>query len=96
MNESFIALMMEAVRTSETLVNFNVTTRRYIPEDFKLHKSSMFQNSASFVISGVEPLGSATHLIVEQACIHDSGADTGSNCPINHDIMSKQELHGTV
>jgi len=33
----FIALMMEAVRTSETSVNFNVTTRRYIPEDSKLH-----------------------------------------------------------
>jgi hypothetical protein len=28
---------MEAVRTSETSVNFNVTTRRYIPEDPKLH-----------------------------------------------------------
>jgi hypothetical protein len=28
---------MEAVRTSETSVNFNVTTRRYIPEDSKLH-----------------------------------------------------------
>jgi hypothetical protein len=32
-----IALMMEAARTSETSVNFNVTTRRYIPEDTKLH-----------------------------------------------------------
>jgi hypothetical protein len=32
-----IALMMEAVHTSETSVNFNVTTRRYIPEDSKLH-----------------------------------------------------------
>jgi hypothetical protein len=32
----FIALMMQAVRTSETSVNFNVTTRRYIPEDYKL------------------------------------------------------------
>jgi hypothetical protein len=29
--------MMEAVRTSETSVNINVTTRRYIPEDCKLH-----------------------------------------------------------
>jgi hypothetical protein len=28
-----IALMMEAIRTSETSVNFNVTTWRYIPED---------------------------------------------------------------
>jgi hypothetical protein len=32
-----IALMMEAVRNSETSVNFNVTTRRYISEDSKLH-----------------------------------------------------------
>jgi hypothetical protein len=32
------ALMMEAVRTSETSVNFNVTTRRYVPQDSsKLH-----------------------------------------------------------
>jgi hypothetical protein len=28
---------MEVVRTSETPVNFNVTTRRYIPEDSQLH-----------------------------------------------------------
>jgi hypothetical protein len=28
--------MMEAVRTSETSINFNVTTLRYIPEDPKL------------------------------------------------------------
>jgi hypothetical protein len=34
---STIGLMMEAVRISETSVNFNVTTRRYIPEDSKLH-----------------------------------------------------------
>jgi hypothetical protein len=27
--------MMEAVCTTETLVNFNVTTRRYITEDFR-------------------------------------------------------------
>jgi hypothetical protein len=31
-----IRAMMEAVRTSETSVNFNVTTRRYIPENSKL------------------------------------------------------------
>jgi hypothetical protein len=30
-------MMMEAVRTSKTSVNFNVATRRYIPEDTKLH-----------------------------------------------------------
>jgi hypothetical protein len=29
--------MMEAVRTSETSVNFNVTTQGYIPEDSKLN-----------------------------------------------------------
>jgi hypothetical protein len=32
----FIALM-ETASTSETSVQFNVTTRRYIPEDSKLH-----------------------------------------------------------
>jgi hypothetical protein len=32
-----IVLMMEAVHTSETSVNFNMTTWRYIPEDSKLH-----------------------------------------------------------
>jgi hypothetical protein len=31
------ALTMEAVRTSEMSVNFNLTTLRYIPEDSKLH-----------------------------------------------------------
>jgi hypothetical protein len=30
---SIIRAMLEAVRTSETSVNFNVITRRYIPED---------------------------------------------------------------
>jgi hypothetical protein len=32
-----IALMMEAVRTSEISVNIYLTTRQYIPEDSKLH-----------------------------------------------------------
>jgi hypothetical protein len=31
--QTFIAWMMEAVRTSETSVYSNETTRRYIPED---------------------------------------------------------------
>jgi hypothetical protein len=31
------ALMMEAILISEISVCFNVTTRRYIPEDSKLH-----------------------------------------------------------
>jgi hypothetical protein len=35
--ERFIALLMEAARTSETLVNFYQTTRRYNPEDSHLH-----------------------------------------------------------
>jgi hypothetical protein len=32
-----IALMTEAVCTSETSINFNVITWRYIPEDSQLH-----------------------------------------------------------
>jgi hypothetical protein len=34
-NMMIIALMMEAVRTSETLVHSNETTGRYIPKDSK-------------------------------------------------------------
>jgi hypothetical protein len=34
-----ITLMMEAARTSETLVNFYQTTRRYNPEDSLIHPS---------------------------------------------------------
>jgi hypothetical protein len=34
---SLIALMMEAVRTSETSFNIYLTTRRYIPEYSKVH-----------------------------------------------------------
>jgi hypothetical protein len=34
---SIIKAMMEAERTSETSVNFNLTTRRYIPEYSKLY-----------------------------------------------------------
>jgi hypothetical protein len=32
-DRSIIAVMMEAVRISETSPHFNVTTRRYIPDD---------------------------------------------------------------
>jgi hypothetical protein len=34
------ALVMETVRTSEKSFNFNVTTRRHIPEEPKLHNCS--------------------------------------------------------
>jgi hypothetical protein len=34
--------MMEAVRTYDTLVNFNVTTRRYNQENSKLHDHFYF------------------------------------------------------
>jgi hypothetical protein len=34
---AIITLMMEAASTSETLVNFYQTTRRYSPEDSRLH-----------------------------------------------------------
>jgi hypothetical protein len=36
-DEPLIALMMEAARSSETLVKFYQTTRRYNPEDHHLH-----------------------------------------------------------
>jgi hypothetical protein len=39
-SKAMIALMMEAASTSETLVNFYQTTRRYNPEDSHQHTSS--------------------------------------------------------
>jgi hypothetical protein len=39
---AIIALMMVAVRTSETSVNTNLTFRRYIPEDSKLQDRFRF------------------------------------------------------
>jgi hypothetical protein len=40
---SRIALMMEAARSSETLVNFYQTARGYIPEDSHLCASNMLK-----------------------------------------------------
>jgi hypothetical protein len=40
-------MMMEAVRTSETVVNLNVTTRLYIPEDTDLHILILLENDES-------------------------------------------------
>jgi hypothetical protein len=39
-----IALMMEAARTSETLVNFYQTKRRFNPEDSHLRTSDTFMD----------------------------------------------------
>jgi hypothetical protein len=50
----FIALMMEAARTSETLVNFYQTTRRYNPKDSHLRTHSR-ENLKSYIFtSGFE------------------------------------------
>jgi hypothetical protein len=38
-----IALMMEAARASETLVNFYQTTRRYNPEDSHLSPLNVWE-----------------------------------------------------
>jgi hypothetical protein len=46
---SIIKAMMEAVRTSETFVNFNMTTQRYIPEYFKLHPSNYFNTNGNVI-----------------------------------------------
>jgi hypothetical protein len=39
---SLIALMMEAARTSETLVNFYQTSRRYNPEEANFEKGEFY------------------------------------------------------
>jgi hypothetical protein len=49
-----IALMMEAARTSETLVNFYQTTRRYNPEDshFRTHRRENLKSYFVGVVQG--------------------------------------------
>jgi hypothetical protein len=37
-NASIIRVMMQIVRASETSANFNETTRRYIPEGYRLQR----------------------------------------------------------
>jgi hypothetical protein len=51
---SLIALMMEAARTSETLVNFYQTTRLYNPEDSHLrtHRRENLKSYFYILISG--------------------------------------------
>jgi hypothetical protein len=44
-----IALMMEAARTFETLVNFYQTTRRYNPEDNHLHTNPVYVLTTYFL-----------------------------------------------
>jgi hypothetical protein len=51
----FIALMMEAARTSETLVNFYQTTRRYNPEDIHL-RTHRRENVKSYIRELILPL----------------------------------------
>jgi hypothetical protein len=45
---ALIALMMEAARSSETLVNFYQTTRRYNPEDSHL-RTNRRENLKSYL-----------------------------------------------
>jgi hypothetical protein len=51
--ETLIALMMEAARTSEMLINFYQTTRRYNPEDshLRIHRR---ENLKSYFIYHVQ------------------------------------------
>jgi hypothetical protein len=57
--------MMEAVRTSETSVYLNETTRRYIPEDSKLHtrRRENLKSHTNFLPRSLK-LGHATLRIV--------------------------------
>jgi len=58
---SIITLMMEAVSTSETSVNFSVTTWRYFPEDSKLHCGIQFEDFPPRIVFCYR--GSMTHWI---------------------------------
>jgi hypothetical protein len=59
-DQHFIILMMEAVCTSETSVNFCVTTWRYIPEDSKLQLSELIPVSVFSEGEGLHPFDAET------------------------------------
>jgi hypothetical protein len=82
---AIIALMMEAVRISETSVNFKVTTRRYIPEHSKLQyvlPSTLYYLKLSEVTQFCINCFSATHITTTHA---------NSSCPcaqaLRHDLL---------
>jgi hypothetical protein len=50
---AIIALMMEAARNSETLVNFYQTTRRYNPEDRHL-RTHRRENLKSYMVKNLQ------------------------------------------
>jgi hypothetical protein len=57
---SIITLMMGAVHTSKTSVNLNVTARRYIPEDSKLHTKLLMLITLHFMVVNSQPNALAT------------------------------------
>jgi hypothetical protein len=59
----FIALIMEAASTSETSINFYQTTRRYNPEDSRLHTLRR-ENLKSYLIFELQ------FLPQENTCFH--------------------------
>jgi hypothetical protein len=71
----FTALMMEAVRTSETLVNFYQSTRRYKPEDSHLrahHRENLkfyYETGVRFSIEHQTNYNPRTKLSFEVVCI---------------------------
>jgi hypothetical protein len=75
----------DGVGTSETLVNFNVTTQRYIPQDSKLH-TRLRENLKSHISCQVSPTslsdvsaGTARALVYESGTIRtQKGKHNGS------------------
>jgi hypothetical protein len=71
-----IALMMEAVHTSETSIYYNVTTRRFIPEDSTLltRNRENLKSGANVIeyLNKLKRLVSLSPLFVSSAylCLH--------------------------
>jgi hypothetical protein len=62
-----IRAMMEAARTSETPVHSDVTTRRYIPEDSKLHTRRR-ENLTSHRVTATSEKKTAEIFVAMQDC----------------------------
>jgi hypothetical protein len=75
--------MMEAARSSETLVNFYQTTRRYNPEDSHLHIFSslnLYYEKPKFVILCSSLLGVLIKKTVSPRLVYDIRLNNGTVC----------------
>jgi predicted enzyme involved in methoxymalonyl-ACP biosynthesis len=87
---SAIIVLMTVVRTSETSNNFNATTRRYIPEDSKLHTRHR-ENLKSHIQGRTASIIRAMIALMKAVCISETSINF--NVTTRRYIPEDSKLH---